>query len=166
MSAPEIQIAAWSCKVRAAGATDPPQDCDWPHCGCDPHAEKVIAALQEEGWQSERELIAHVADHWFTQGGKAQFGALGQPTNPDELVSTILELVREKLTAELDNHHNALACPYCNPDKDLVRLPSLRRIVDIIDRNLNYRPGQRPLGWSELVALLPPRESADGAGSR
>jgi hypothetical protein len=33
------------CKVGAA--TDPLQDCDWPMCGCDPHADKVIAALQE-----------------------------------------------------------------------------------------------------------------------
>lgn len=38
---------AWKCKARAA--TDPPQDCDWPCCGCDPHADKVIAALEESG---------------------------------------------------------------------------------------------------------------------
>ncbi len=38
----------FTCKVRAAGLTDPPQDCDWPHCGCDPYADKVLAALQEE----------------------------------------------------------------------------------------------------------------------
>jgi hypothetical protein len=36
-----------TCKVRAVGKTDPPQDCDWPFCGCDPHADKVIAHLQE-----------------------------------------------------------------------------------------------------------------------
>ena len=24
-----------------------PQDCDWPVCGCDPHANKVIEALDE-----------------------------------------------------------------------------------------------------------------------
>jgi hypothetical protein len=28
------------------GANDP-QDCDWPVCGCDPYADKVIAALDE-----------------------------------------------------------------------------------------------------------------------
>ena len=40
----------WKCKARAAnmGANDP-QDCDWPVCGCDPHADKVIEALQESG---------------------------------------------------------------------------------------------------------------------
>lgn len=42
--------ALWKCKARAAnmGANDP-QDCDWPVCGCDPYADKVIAALQESG---------------------------------------------------------------------------------------------------------------------
>lgn len=38
------------CKVRAAGKTDPPQDCDWPFCGCDEHATKVLDTLQECGW--------------------------------------------------------------------------------------------------------------------
>jgi hypothetical protein len=41
--------ADFICKVKAAGLTDPPQDCDWPWCGCDPHADRVLAALQEEG---------------------------------------------------------------------------------------------------------------------
>lgn len=33
------------CKARRS--TDPPQDCDWPTCGCDPAADKVIEALIE-----------------------------------------------------------------------------------------------------------------------
>jgi hypothetical protein len=41
---------AFTCVVRRAGKTDPPQDCDWPFCGCDEHATKVIATLQECGW--------------------------------------------------------------------------------------------------------------------
>lgn len=36
------------CAARK-GLPDPPQDCDWPLCGCDPHAEKVIEALKEAG---------------------------------------------------------------------------------------------------------------------
>lgn len=31
-----------------SGANDA-ADCDWPVCGCDPYADKVIAALQERG---------------------------------------------------------------------------------------------------------------------
>lgn len=37
-----------ACKARAS-ASDPPQDCDWPFCGCDPRADKVLATLQECG---------------------------------------------------------------------------------------------------------------------
>jgi transcriptional regulator with XRE-family HTH domain len=44
------KLAKSSCKVREAGMTDPPQDCDWPFCGCDEHATKVIDTLQECGW--------------------------------------------------------------------------------------------------------------------
>lgn len=28
-------------------SADPPQDCNWPLCGCDEHAERVITALRE-----------------------------------------------------------------------------------------------------------------------
>jgi len=41
--------SGWTCAARAQGNTDPPADCDWPVCGCDPYAGKVIAALQESG---------------------------------------------------------------------------------------------------------------------
>lgn len=50
--APIIQKAMdapkWECAARK-NATPNPVDCNWPHCGCDPHADKVIAALEEEG---------------------------------------------------------------------------------------------------------------------
>lgn len=36
-------------KCKARKTADPPQDCDWPVCGCDPYADKVIEALQESG---------------------------------------------------------------------------------------------------------------------
>jgi hypothetical protein len=43
--------STFKCKARAAnmGANDP-QDCDWPVCGCDEHADKVIETLIESGW--------------------------------------------------------------------------------------------------------------------
>lgn len=42
----------WTCRARAAntGANDP-QDCDWPFCGCDPYADKVIDAIEESGFE-------------------------------------------------------------------------------------------------------------------
>ncbi len=47
---PERTYSAEGWKCKANRTADPPQDCDWPHCGCDPNAEKVIEALIEEGW--------------------------------------------------------------------------------------------------------------------
>lgn len=45
---------AWKCAARRSnvGASDP-QECNWPVCGCDPYADKVIAALQEAGMLHE-----------------------------------------------------------------------------------------------------------------
>ncbi len=39
------------CKARAAGTAggNEGQDCDWPFCGCDPVADRVLAAIQESG---------------------------------------------------------------------------------------------------------------------
>ena len=40
------RCVAWTCKARRTA--DPPEDCDWPNCGCDPYADKVLAALEEQ----------------------------------------------------------------------------------------------------------------------
>lgn len=45
--AAEANCEKWKCVARHGIATDPPQDCDWPMCGCDPRANKVLEALQE-----------------------------------------------------------------------------------------------------------------------
>jgi hypothetical protein len=39
------QPSGWKCKANPTA--DLPQDCDWPWCGCDPAADKVIEAIQE-----------------------------------------------------------------------------------------------------------------------
>jgi hypothetical protein len=41
-------VPASICKARAS-ASDPPQECDWPFCGCDPVADKVLDAIRESG---------------------------------------------------------------------------------------------------------------------
>jgi hypothetical protein len=44
------KVNPWTCKADRSGiGGNTPQDCDWPVCGCDPYADKVIAALQESG---------------------------------------------------------------------------------------------------------------------
>jgi hypothetical protein len=51
--------SGWVCaasKQGTAGGNDP-ADCNWPFCGCDPYADKVLAAIQESGY-----LIAKPAE--------------------------------------------------------------------------------------------------------
>lgn len=46
----------FACKARASntGANDP-QDCNWPFCGCDPYANKVMDAIEESGFPIDQE---------------------------------------------------------------------------------------------------------------
>jgi len=53
-----IRRDSFQCKARHGGDPVEPQDCDWPHCGCDPAADKVLAALHEEGYLSPKEAQA------------------------------------------------------------------------------------------------------------
>lgn len=41
-------VGTWECSARKQNLPEP-ADCGWPTCGCDPHADKVIAALEEQG---------------------------------------------------------------------------------------------------------------------
>ena len=41
-------VETWKCAARKQSLPEP-ADCGWPTCGCDPHADKVIAALEEQG---------------------------------------------------------------------------------------------------------------------
>lgn len=41
-------VEMWKCAARKQSLPEP-ADCGWPTCGCDPHADKVIAALEEQG---------------------------------------------------------------------------------------------------------------------
>lgn len=54
-----------SRKQGTAGGNDP-ADCDWPTCGCDEYASKVIAALHESGWLSPAEV------HEYAKKARAQ----------------------------------------------------------------------------------------------
>jgi hypothetical protein len=47
----------FSCKARAGntGSLDP-QDCDWPFCGCDEYASKVLETVEESGYATPREV--------------------------------------------------------------------------------------------------------------
>lgn len=47
----EPYLCWFTCKAKEAGSAggNTPQDCDWPGCGCDTYADKVIESLQESG---------------------------------------------------------------------------------------------------------------------
>lgn len=52
---------AWTCKAQPTAVV--PSDCNHPFCGCDPHAEGIIEALQECGWGPDHDhLRARVAE--------------------------------------------------------------------------------------------------------
>jgi hypothetical protein len=40
----------YTCKAKLTGGPDP-TDCDWPRCGCDPNANKVLEAISESGYE-------------------------------------------------------------------------------------------------------------------
>ena len=42
-------LRSWTCAAMPWSKQDPPQECNWPVCGCDAHADRVIAALGECG---------------------------------------------------------------------------------------------------------------------
>jgi len=49
-TAPPAPVSAEPVKFECARMRSiEPMDCEWPTCGCDPHADKVIAALEESG---------------------------------------------------------------------------------------------------------------------
>lgn len=52
------KAAGWRCAARHAVGANDPQDCDWPTCGCDPYATKVVETLIESGWKSPSEQTA------------------------------------------------------------------------------------------------------------
>lgn len=81
---------SWTCAARKQSLPEP-DDCDWPVCGCDPYAMRVIDALQESG------LLASCDTHPKGGDGEATApaplsGAVGSeadetptlPSNPRE----------------------------------------------------------------------------------
>jgi len=44
-------LRPWNCLARRTGTAggNEPAECDWPFCGCDPAANRVLEALEESG---------------------------------------------------------------------------------------------------------------------
>lgn len=52
----------WECNARVTNYGDP-KDCNWPYCGCDPHAERVMKSAREQGWHSPGDFEEAEAEH-------------------------------------------------------------------------------------------------------
>jgi len=67
-------------RCAANRTADPPQDCDWPHCGCDAKATKVIESLLEQGWMPAPLAESHeaLADHLKTRHASTQCQVCGK----------------------------------------------------------------------------------------
>lgn len=53
---------SFTCAARKSQLPEP-ADCDWPHCGCDEHAARVLEALAEEGWRRPVDISAVERDN-------------------------------------------------------------------------------------------------------
>lgn len=53
-AAPVGEPERWKCGARQRHIGPEIQDCDWPVCGCDPYASKVLDAIDENGFQIVR----------------------------------------------------------------------------------------------------------------
>jgi hypothetical protein len=42
---------------KCLGRSDPNGECDWPVCGCDPKATRVIEVLRESGWHTPQDAM-------------------------------------------------------------------------------------------------------------
>jgi hypothetical protein len=81
------------CLARRSTSSDP-QDCGWPWCGCDPQADKVLAAIQESGGVI---LCAETARALL------EFAAAAVPTPPwEERIAAAVREVRVQLDLEVE----------------------------------------------------------------
>jgi hypothetical protein len=87
----------WKCEAAnhnasMAGASDP-TDCDFPFCGCDPGAAKVIEALHEAGWGDGEDWRAELHDQEICiQDLRAKLSAA--ETQRDALANFAREIIR------------------------------------------------------------------------
>lgn len=79
------QTAKWTCAALKQSLPEP-ADCDWPFCGCDEHASKVISALEECGALKDRSEVAEQVHPTETRI---------QPT--DEAVENLAIAIRTKI---------------------------------------------------------------------
>lgn len=97
--------SAWDCAARKQSLPEP-TDCNWPTCGCDPNADKVISALEEQGFGSpapdppssagermREALVPIYVKKWRTL-------IMVPPTIRDEINADLADELRASLTSQ------------------------------------------------------------------
>lgn len=104
------ETVSWKCMARHSnmGANDP-QECNWPICGCDPHADRVIEALQESGILPEAKQEATPP----AQPMKALTEALNDPRYKEESTKIARE-IGEQANRDVASYRSA--APVTQPE--------------------------------------------------
>jgi len=113
--------ATWKCKANPRAIE--PEDCGWPECGCDPHAERVMQGLIESGWTApaDREAIRGSATTMMQAFYEARGGHIADGLSAKaETAHAKLTATLAMLDAEPPAHHRikppyvmATYCPFC-----------------------------------------------------
>lgn len=128
------------------GLTDPPQDCDWPLCVCDSHAEKVIAALQESGHlQSQKQATAALTVDEFRAEVKDKLGVVFNGCHSSPLARGIHrqqceDFLVERYVEAVSVHGEVVtACPQWQPIETAPRdgTPFRAYAEDLIHEDFN-----------------------------
>lgn len=110
----------------------------------------IRASMDAPSPQPEWLMLAQAKAHWFTQGGAAEFGDIGEPESADDLVSAILARVRANKPQPEGWQDIATA------QRDLLRA-ALVRLVGVDTRE--------ELEQMEVVMRLMPGPSEDKAAT-
>lgn len=108
-------------------------------------ARTILAALrsgqEKETQPGESDVMAQAVSHWFCQGGEQRFGAIGNPTNADELIAAILRQVAAPL-------------PICEGLETGERVALERFLVRVgLERHSAENVPNLTLGYAEMLLL-------------
>jgi hypothetical protein len=145
---PEVGVR---CVAKSSSAADP-QDCDWPYCGCDPRATKVVEALIEQGWEPAalqpqakpigREELERIID--CTARIKRQHDSIGRACdvieNANDIADAILARIASPQGEEAAREFGARVYA------EIGVTPELRRINDALLSQQHPSP-QGEEGW-------------------
>jgi hypothetical protein len=101
----------WQCAARRSGTAggNDPADCDWPHCGCDDHATKVLQSLEEQGLDPDsvraQALEEAVAACHQAAAGDGEEGAWWAAEGAGQCAAAIRALIAAPPPIPSHDHH-------------------------------------------------------------